>query len=95
MDLVERYLAAIARQLPDAQKADVTGELRDVLLSRIEDREAELGRALTGPEVEAQLIDFGHPLTVSGPLPKNPAPHREPKARSCHRKRCRPPQNQG
>ena len=66
MDMVERYLAAIARQLPDAQKADVTGELRDVLLSRIEDREVELGRALTGPEVEAQLIDFGHPLTVSG-----------------------------
>ena len=66
MDLVERYLAAIARQLPDAQKADVTGELRDVLLSRIEDREATLGRALTDPEVEAQLIDFGHPLTISG-----------------------------
>ncbi len=66
MDLVERYLAAIARQLPDAQKADVTGELRDVLLSRIEDREGELGRTLTDAEVEAQLIDFGHPLTVSG-----------------------------
>lgn len=66
MDLIERYLGAIARQLPDAQKADVTAELRDVLLSQIEDEEARLGRAQTQDELEALLVRFGHPLTVAG-----------------------------
>lgn len=66
MDLIERYLAAIRSQLPDGQKADVTAELRDVLMAQIEDREAELGRPLTRPELEAVLIAFGHPLVVAG-----------------------------
>lgn len=66
MDLLERYLAAVARQLSDAQKADVTAELRDVLLSNIEDEEAQLGRPLTAAELERLLIHFGHPLTVAG-----------------------------
>ena len=47
MDLIERYLGAIARQLPDAQKADVCAELRDVLLSQVEDEEGRLGRPQT------------------------------------------------
>jgi len=66
MDLLERYLAAIARQLPDAQKADVTAELRDLLLSEIEEEEGRLGRPLANEELEALLVRFGHPLTVSG-----------------------------
>lgn len=66
MDLLERYLGAIARHLPDAQKADVTAELRDVLLSQVEDEEARLGRPLIREEMEALLVRFGHPLTVSG-----------------------------
>ena len=66
MDLIERYLGAIARQLPEAQKADVSAELRDVLLSQVEDEEARLGRAQTREELEALLIRFGHPLTVAG-----------------------------
>lgn len=66
MDLVERYLGAIARNLPHAQKADVTAELRDVLLSQVEDEESRRGRPMTEAEMEALLIRFGHPLTVSG-----------------------------
>ena len=66
MDLIERYLGAIARQLPDAQKADVCAELRDVLLSQVEDEEGRLGRPQTQEELEARLIRFGHPLTVAG-----------------------------
>lgn len=65
-DLIERYLGAIARQLPDRQKADVTAELRDVLLSQVEEAEERLGRPQTREELEALLIRFGHPLTVSG-----------------------------
>jgi hypothetical protein len=66
MDLIERYLGAIARQLPDKQVGDITAELRDVLLSQVEDEEARLGRPLTRAELEAVLVDFGHPLSVAG-----------------------------
>jgi len=65
MDLVERYLAAIERGLPSAQAADIKAELRDVLLSRIEEQEERLGRPLTREELEALLVEFGHPLVVS------------------------------
>jgi hypothetical protein len=66
MDLIERYLAAIGRQLPAKQSADIQAELRDVLLSRVEEQESRLGRPLQKPELEALLVDFGHPLAVAG-----------------------------
>ncbi len=66
MDLVERYLAAIGRELPAAQAGDVVAELRDVLLSQIEEAEERLGRPLAAKEVEQLLSDFGHPLIVAG-----------------------------
>lgn len=66
MDLFERYLDAIAQELPEAQRADITAELRDVLMTRIEEKEAELGRVLTPKELEALLADYGHPLAVAG-----------------------------
>jgi hypothetical protein len=66
MDLIDRYVAAVGRQLPDRQAADIENELRDVLLSRQEEQEAALGRPLTRPEMEALLVGFGHPLTVAG-----------------------------
>ena len=66
MDLLERYLGAVARNLPERQRADVTAELRDALLSEVEAEESRLGRAQTRDELEALLVRFGHPLTVSG-----------------------------
>jgi hypothetical protein len=66
MDLLDRYLAAIARELPKAQAGDVIAELRDTLLSQIEEREAGLGRKLDRKELEALLKEFGHPLVVAG-----------------------------
>ncbi len=66
MDLIERYLAAIGRQLPAKQAADIKAELRDELMTRLEDREAEQGRPLDRREVEALLKDVGHPLVVAG-----------------------------
>ena len=66
MDLLDRYLAAIGRELPEAQRADITAELRDVLMNRIEEKEAELGRPLETAEMEALLGDYGHPLSVAG-----------------------------
>lgn len=65
-DLIDRYLAAIARELPEAQRADITAELRDELMSQIEGQEERLGRPLTMTELEAALRDFGNPLVVAG-----------------------------
>lgn len=65
-DLIDRYLAALGRELPDAQRADIVAELRDELLSQIETREAAVGRPLERAELEAELIDFGNPLVVAG-----------------------------
>jgi len=65
MELIERYLQAIRRQLPSSKAADITAELRDDLLSRQEEREAALGRALSRDEVRQLVKDFGHPLVVA------------------------------
>ena len=65
MDLIERYLKAVGAQLPAAGREDILAELRDLLMSRVEAREAELGRPLTEAEVEAVLREVGHPPTVA------------------------------
>lgn len=66
MRLIDRYLAAVAAQLPTAAREDVAAELRDDIMSRIEARQETLGRDLTNDEVEAILREVGHPLTVAG-----------------------------
>ena len=66
MTLIDRYLAAVAAQLPKAQREDITAELRDDIETRIEAREDNLGRPLTDDEIEAVLREVGHPLTVAG-----------------------------
>ena len=65
MDLIDRYLAAIGFLLPGGQRADITAELRDVLMTRREERQAELGRPLTEDEEAALLRAFGHPAVVA------------------------------
>lgn len=73
MTLTERYLKAVAAQLPQAERDDIIAELRDAIQTRMEDREEALGRPLTEAEEEAVLREVGHPLTVaarygSGPM---------------------------
>lgn len=65
MDLIDRYLAAVGVMLPSRQRADIAAELRDALITRREDREAETGRPLTEDEEVALLRGFGHPLAVA------------------------------
>ena len=50
MELIERYLQAVKFALPQAQQDDIIKELRDNILSQVEDKEAELGRPLAGSE---------------------------------------------
>lgn len=69
MDLIDRYLAAVRRDLPagaNGQGADdIIAELRDDLMTRKEAREEALDRALDASETSALLRDFGHPLVVA------------------------------
>ena len=65
MDLVERYLNAVAAQLPKEARDDIVAELRDEIMGRIEALEARLGRPATEAEIEAELRAVGHPLTVA------------------------------
>ena len=72
MDLIDRYLNAVAAQLPQDERADIVAELRDLILSRFEATEEELGRALTEDEQEAILREIGHPLVVAARYRKGP-----------------------
>ena len=65
MDVIDRYLNAIRRNLPRDKAEDIVAELRDLLGSSVEEREAVLGRALSDEEVKAILKAFGHPLVVA------------------------------
>ncbi|TFI56543.1 hypothetical protein E2493_19580 [Sphingomonas parva] len=65
MDLLDRYLAAIRRNLPRDRADDIVDELADELESRREEREHDLGRPLTPDETSAMLRSFGHPLTIA------------------------------
>jgi hypothetical protein len=64
-DLIDRYLAAIARRLPPARAADITAEIGDDLNSRVEAREEMLGRPLTTDEMSALIKEVGHPIAVA------------------------------
>ncbi|RYD85726.1 MAG: hypothetical protein EOP61_38590, partial [Sphingomonadales bacterium] len=66
MDLIERYLGAVRWNLPAGKTDDILAELREVIESRIEDREEALGRSLDRNEISALLKEFGHPITVAG-----------------------------
>jgi len=65
MDLIDRYLAAIARRLPVDKADDIVAEIRDDLLTRQEVREDALGRPLDRKEVAALIKEVGHPLVVA------------------------------
>ena len=66
MTLLEHYLYAVGGYLekrPD--RADVLAELDEHLRSKIEEREAQLGRPLTETEEKAVLSEYGDPFAVA------------------------------
>jgi hypothetical protein len=66
MELLDRYLNFIRFLLPRGKQQDIIDELSEDLHAQIADKEAELGRALNTPELEAVLKQCGHPLLVAG-----------------------------
>jgi hypothetical protein len=65
MDLVDRYLKAVENALPAAQRQDILSELSEDIQSEMEDKQSELGRALTEEEQQALLRQRGNPLLLA------------------------------
>lgn len=65
MELVERYLQAINTFLPARNSADILRELRENILSQMDEKEADLGRPLTAVEEEDLIRQHGHPIVVA------------------------------
>lgn len=65
MELLDRYLQAVRKYLPNKRQDDIIAELRVNMESQIEDRESELGRRLTQGEFEDFLRKMGAPVMVA------------------------------
>ena len=66
MNLLNRYLQAVARLLPSARRDDIIAELRANILSQFEERENDAGRGLTEHEQVEILRRFGNPAMIAG-----------------------------
>ena len=65
MELIERYLQAVKFALPQPQRDDIIKELRDNILSQVEEKEAELGHPL-GEDEQAELLKkLGSPMQLA------------------------------
>src|SRR5215831_21383931 len=65
METVDRYLKAVAKALPEAQREDIIRELSEDIRSEMEDKQSELGRPLTEAEQQALLKQRGNPLLLA------------------------------
>jgi hypothetical protein len=65
MELVDRYLQAVKFWLPKTRRQDIIAELAEDIRSQIEEKEAELGRALNEDESSALLKRRGRPFSVA------------------------------
>ena len=65
MELIERYLQAVKFALPQEQREDIIKELRDNLLSQIEEKEANLGHPLSEDEQVELLKKLGSPMRLA------------------------------
>ena len=65
MELLRRYLQAVAEHLPARGRQDTLAELKANLESEIEGREEELGRKLTEAEIASVLEAHGMPVLVA------------------------------
>ena len=71
MDLIDRYLVAVRRQLPESLQDDIINELGDSLRSEAEEHELATGHPLTLDEQAGLLQKRGHPwLMASRYLPQ-------------------------
>jgi len=65
MDLVDSYVRAVAKALPEEQREDISREISEDIRSEMEERQRDLGRELTPREQEAMLKQRGNPLVLA------------------------------
>lgn len=65
MELLDRYLQAVRKNLPWKRQDDIIAELRANLESQLEEREAELGRPFTATEAEIWIGELGSPVMMA------------------------------
>jgi len=65
LELVERYLQAVSKALPKNHQEDITKELRDNILSQVEESEESLGRPLHEDEQVTLLKKLGSPTRLA------------------------------
>ncbi len=66
MELIDRYMDAVAQALPESRRDEITRELRANILDKLEAISEEQGREPTEAEVSAVLQNLGHPQKVAG-----------------------------
>lgn len=65
MNALDIYINAIAAELPPQKQAEICREIRASLLDEMDAQTDQQGRALTGDEVDAILVRWGHPVHVA------------------------------
>jgi hypothetical protein len=65
MELINRYIAEVGRQLPAKNRADLEQEIRSLLEDALEDRAGQAGRAPDEDMVVEVLKEFGPPAKMA------------------------------
>ena len=65
MELIDRYMGAVAQALPQSRREEITRELRANVLDSLESLREQLGREPTAAEVSGVLVALGHPQQVA------------------------------
>lgn len=66
MELIDRYMNAVAQALPESRRDEITRELRSNILDKLEAIAEGQEREPTDAEVSAVLKALGHPQKVAG-----------------------------
>ncbi|MBC3920585.1 hypothetical protein H8L32_24180 [Undibacterium sp. CY18W] len=65
MNLLQNYISAVKRELPEAQREDIARELQANILDQIDSQREQLGRDINQEELAALLEKLGHPGKVA------------------------------
>src|SRR5687768_13218551 len=65
MTLLDHYVRAVGIYLPRGNRDDILSELAEHLQTKLEEREAELGRPVTEAEQQEVLAGHGNPVEVA------------------------------
>jgi hypothetical protein len=66
MELLDRYLEAVRKQLPWERQDDIIAELRANLEAQLEDRQEEVGHTLTAEEAKTWVGQLPAPAVMAG-----------------------------